>query len=65
MFIATDSEYNAHYTAPLTWCTDACIVVRLCFIFVLPEWLPNLSKLGRKKVNHAITEPLSPVLVKR
>ena len=31
----------------------------------LTEWLPTLNKVGRKFVNHAITEPLSPVLIER
>ena len=30
-----------------------------------PEWLPALNKVGRKAVDHDITEPLAPVLIKR
>ena len=31
----------------------------------LSEWLPQLNKVGRKTVDHTITEPLAPVLIKR
>ena len=35
------------------------------FLFSSSEWLPALNKAGRKPVNHAITEPLAPVLIER
>jgi len=35
------------------------------FLFPSSEWLPALNKAGRKPVNHAITEPLAPVLIER
>ena len=29
------------------------------------EWLPNLSKVGRKKTSVHVTEPITPVIVQR
>ena len=29
------------------------------------EWFPQLNKVGRKKIDHDITEPLPPVLIQR
>ena len=71
-FIATDSE--PHCCLMFVCLLFVLLFVLLLFLFSFvylrcsplhTEWLPGLNIVGRKPVNHAITEPLAPVLIER
>ena len=41
------------------------LLLLLLYIIMYTEWIPNLSKAGRKTVNHRLTETIAPILIPR